>query len=806
MKSLSLRKLIFGLVSVAAASTTWASSPWLSLGASHACAVTTAGKVECWGKDDFGQLGDGTVGMPTLRPYAAEIANAHVNIAAVVTGDNHSCALKADGNVLCWGANNVGQLGSFSNTPSPSPVEVAYIGPNLDEVPATQLATGISHTCALTSTRRVLCWGEGSNGQLGNGLEMDSNVPVWVNGIDGTTLQAIAVAAGGHHSCALLANNTVHCWGFNSSGQLGIGNQLSKSGPTEVTSLAGKNVTSMAAGRVFTCALTSLGEVWCWGNNANGQVGVPAAGTFSLSPVMTLSTGVAEIAAGSVHACARMSSDNKLKCWGLNTQRQLGIMNDITNKTTPTDAIDIPPVRYVTIGGTGTAGSTCARRLLDDVTICWGDNANGQLGDGTTTDLQMNVIEMQVKVNDGNENFERVAVGGQHTCLIKSAQLFCWGQGTFGQLGDGQSGNSHENNPLPKKVSALNNVTMIAAGGTFTCAVATDSNNQNPGLYCWGAGSSGQVGNGQYNVINANPVLVSAIRNVSAVSAGAAHACAIATDSNDQNPGLYCWGWNFSGQLGDNSFADNATPARVLPLNNVSGVAAGHSHTCAFATDNNDQNLGLYCWGSNSQGQLSVGAVATKNPNPTLIPTLVNVSAFMAGGSHTCAKAVKNNQPGFYCWGGNASGQLGIGNFINTSTPTNALGISNVAQAISAGSAHGCTLAANNSGQNAGLYCWGNDDNGQLGDGTIGPNDPTPKIVPGLNKITAVATGQAHTCALAADANDRNPGLYCWGEDSRGQLGDGTVGPDNPVPTLVIPYTKSQINDVLFKSQFEPAQ
>lgn len=225
-----------------------------------ACALRSSGHVACWGGNDNGQLGDGTTTDRTSPVEVRDVTDA----TGVSAGGLFACALRRSGHVACWGAKGSGQLGDGSH-PSGSrltPVEVVGV------TDATAVRAGEAHACALRASGRVVCWGYNRDGRLGNGeTAWVQPTPVQVKGLR----DAVAVTAGGEHTCALRESGEVVCWGNNNAGQLGDRSTKDRKEPVEVDGLT--DATDVAAGGAHTCALRASGEVLCWGSNADGQLG-----------------------------------------------------------------------------------------------------------------------------------------------------------------------------------------------------------------------------------------------------------------------------------------------------------------------------------------------------------------------------------------------------------------------------------------------------------------------------------------------------------------------------------------------------
>jgi cysteine-rich repeat protein len=338
----------------------------------------------------------------------------------VAAGEAHTCAVKADGTAWCWGDNSAGQLGDGTTEDRATPVPVV----GLTDV--RQVAVGGSHGCAVSDTGAVWCWGRNGDGQLGDGTIIDAAEPQPVKNL----FDAVRLAAGSAHTCAITTGAGVWCWGRNDDGQLGDGTPVSRQEPTAVAVGAGLTAArEVAAGGRHSCAIHEDGTVWCWGDNAFGQLGT---GDFqpSLLPLAVGSGagfgGQAErITAGQAHTCA-LHGDGNPWCWGEGDQRRLGDGGS-QDQSAPVSVLDVGAALDVTAG----AAHTCAV-AQDGTPWCWGNGGEGRLGIGSTPP-QQNPTALGAPV-DGL----RVVAGARHGCALTVARaLLCWGDNAAGQLGDG---------------------------------------------------------------------------------------------------------------------------------------------------------------------------------------------------------------------------------------------------------------------------------------------------------------------------------------------------------------------------------
>lgn len=405
--------ILAGLIALAALSAGPGASPasavsvqQVSAGAFHTCALTTDGGVKCWGRNASGQLGDGT---KTDRLTPVDVAGLTSGVTAIALGFNHSCAITDAGALRCWGYNFWGQLGDGTTGDQDEPQDVIGLASGVTDVDA-----GGSHTCALTAGGGVKCWGYNLYGQVGDGTTLqhpENLTPADVTGLAGGVAD---VAVGENHSCAVTEVGALKCWGYNVRGQIGDGTTTNRPTPVDVSGLGGGVITA-DGGANHTCALLDTADAQCWGANDGGQLGD---GTMEdrLAPVEVagLGSAVAVLDAGFDHTCA-VTTEGGAKCWGNNFWGQLGD-GTAANSATPVDVTGL---------GSGVAGvspwfrHSCAS-LAGGGAMCWGNNSNGQLGDGTTTD-SFTPVAVQLDPLDGDgdgvpdvdDNCPNVSNGGQ---------------------------------------------------------------------------------------------------------------------------------------------------------------------------------------------------------------------------------------------------------------------------------------------------------------------------------------------------------------------------------------------------------
>ncbi|KAG5189785.1 regulator of chromosome condensation 1/beta-lactamase-inhibitor protein II, partial [Tribonema minus] len=365
-------------------------------GGTDTCAILNDSTVKCWGHGAWGQLGQGSLEDLLSPPRSVVNLGLGRTARAIAIGLEDTCTLLVDFTVKCWGKGDHGRLGQGSTTDLSSPPSSATnLGPGRK---AKAIATGEEHTCALLDDATIKCWGGGAEGQLGQGNTTDLSSPPSSAINLGLGRTAKAIATGGYHTCALLDHSTVKCWGYGASGQLGLHSHDSLSSPAnEAINLGlGRMAKAIATGTIFTCAILDDATVKCWGYGYYGQLGQGSTpDDVSSPPVSAINLGLGRtakaIATGYNHTCALLD-DSTVKCWGKGDFGQLGQGSTAHLSSPPVSAIHLGSNRTAKAIAAG-AEHTCA--LLDDSTVkCWGFGFFSQLGQGSTANLGDQPTEM----------------------------------------------------------------------------------------------------------------------------------------------------------------------------------------------------------------------------------------------------------------------------------------------------------------------------------------------------------------------------------------------------------------------------
>lgn len=566
----------------------------------------------------------------------------------------------------------------------------------------------------------------------------------------------VQVSVGAGHSCALVANGKLYCWGDNRHGQLGDGSQRSRQAAGVVE--GPDAIVAVSTGNAHSCAIDKRAQLWCWGDNRFGQLGLGPASLRKNTVTRPTRVGgisgkVRSVVAGERHTCA-VTRDNELFCWGDNHRSQLG-QPAPTIFPQPAQVQGVGRVKQVTLG----RAHTCVLRS-DQVVLCWGDNQQGQLG----TKLPSSRYRPARLAGMGKASV--LGSGGDRSCAASRAGVFCWGRGTGAAQGH-----------VVQRVSTVGDVQQLSVGASTSCLVDRQGR-----PFCWGRNDEGQLGDGSTRD-SMQPRPLAGLRKAIALSVGPRHSCAVGAQGK-----VFCWGSDGFAALGSPATRESSSSSdlrRTLMLTPAKGVAAGRKFACALGDSG-----GVFCWGDNSKGQLGTGAVAPYSAMPSRVKGIDDAVQVVAGAEHACALRKGGMMK---CWGSNLARQLGVPSFQNkiSREPITVTNIRDVVH-VAAGDAFGC--AVSRQGQ---VWCWGASGRGQLGhvSGGFAP-------VSGLRSAVRVYAGAEHACA-----KDRAGQLYCWGDNSKGQLGSngGARALSAPVPRAVAVRGISRVGEVALGERFSCA-
>jgi alpha-tubulin suppressor-like RCC1 family protein len=516
----------------------------ITAGGFHTCALLSGGDVQCWGDNFDGQVGDGT---NTDRLVPAQVVGLTRGATQISAGLSHTCALLGTTNdAACWGDGFHGQLGdgvfASTNIPVPylGPVQPPAGGPGTGPV---QVAAGYSHTCVSMTTGVVECFGSNEDGELGNGgggIADASAVPVLVIGL---TTGTQAVNEGGLSGCALTQALGVKCWGSADGNDFNL-----HTSAQDVTALP-NGVGLLGVGVADVCALSTAGALSCWGRNDDGEVGV---GDDVSHPTPQAVSGVAAatVVGGSLDTCA-IDIQGSAYCWGDNQHGQIGD-GTTTSRFTPTAVQKLPGhITQIANNGSLVTGRTCAV-VKKGKAFCWGDDTDGALGHNGSGQQSLPVSVLGLP----NADPVQLATGGAASCaLLAGGQVWCWGSNGSGELGNGSPFGSKSKKPVQVSLSGTA-IQLVGTAASFCALVATGD------VFCWGGGGLGELGNGATSDSNMPVQVVGLGSRAIEVSGVADSFCALLENPVD----VQCWGDNASGELGDGSTSSSDVPVSVQGL------------------------------------------------------------------------------------------------------------------------------------------------------------------------------------------------------------------------------------------------
>ena len=642
----------------------------------------------------------------------------------VATKSVHTCALKTDGRIFCWGLNYSRQLGREDNVIETQPVLVG------DRNDWNMVRTGGRHSCALDVAGALWCWGSNQDGNLATSDDPET-LEKCENNVAGnvtcTSAAPLAVApektwssisVGWQHTCGIDDEGHLYCWGKNTDGQTGNTNLINQTEPYLVSE---DQWLAVAAGLNATCGLKEDSSLHCWGSwhQAHLQSVVEAVGNDT--DWLTIAAG----GAYDVNAFCAIKNDASLWCFGDNHEGLLGLGENPLETDTPNRLTQIDKAISVSVGGSHACSVNDDNQLW-----CWGQNDQGQIGNNLVVGPS---AQFEPQLFDERQNWSQVTAGIAHNCaLTVEGKLFCWGRNHYGATGTSESAQlvtGWEILDVPEL-----SWNAVAAAGASSCALKVDRS-----LWCWGENGETPLGNTS-NFHLQTPAQVGVFQWES-LSAGERHACGIQGDRS-----LHCWGQNDAKQV-SSSDQDVLIAPHLVSDARWNAVSVGTDHACGIHEDGS-----IFCWGKNNAGQTGQAAGETTESPQTIVhePIFDQVSS---GANHTCAI---DAQKALYCWGKNDVGQLGIAHTVTEQThlPQQVVADSVTAfQDVAVGHDHACAID-----EEHGLWCWGKNDRGQCGVDAEENSMVSPIRVGNLNSWQTVAAGKNITCAIREGGS-----LFCWG-------------------------------------------
>ncbi|MBA3846689.1 MAG: hypothetical protein H0X45_08600, partial [Planctomycetes bacterium] len=674
----------------------------------------------------------------------------------VAVGEKHTVYLADDGTVWCWGDNANGQLGDGTTTRQLTAKRVS----DAAIVDIVAVAAGSFNTFALRADGTLWSWGRNTEGSLGrNSVDPQFTSPGLVLGL-AVGVRLKAVAAGDRHALALSDEGRVYVWGADNRGQMGDGGLANIAYMARDTGLTG--IKAVAAGADHSLVLTAGGKMKAWGAGTDGQIGDGGLGDRTVPTSVTMGTldFAMTIACGARHNVA-IYGNGTGHTWGDNADGQCGNGTQV-DLGTPSVGNVFGQCRAVSAG----ARHTLAQRLDGLLVVC-GDNSVGQLR--LTATIPRSLSPSGAGVTDG-----RALASGpmaMHTMLLRNnGRLSGFGAAANGQLGNGAITYAFATDATAYARWPVSKLTAVATGQYHSTGLKSDGT-----VWGWGAAHAGQVGDGGTTNRSA-PVLVTGIGPVCAIAAGADHgdfSVALRTDGS-----VVAWGANDDEEIGNPSAPSLPSPnphsASPLVVSNTSGnvsltcraIGAGDHHGLAVKQDGS-----VVAWGSDGDGQLGNGAATGDQEVPVTVTSLANVLAVAGGGGGGGAgfSLALRADGSVWAWGRGWSGELGNGLGTSSDVPVQVSVIGNII-AIAAGSFHAMALRSDGT-----VWCWGTNGNGALGDNTtvnrFSPVQVRVTATTFLTGIKAISGGAYHSVAAGSDGS-----IWTWGANYSYALGDLSTG------------------------------
>ena len=749
----------------------------LAAGGYHGLAITrNPGTVYVWGRNDDGQLGLGHYNNVTRNAQVMALPTS--SFTAVAGGLGHSLVLKMDGTVWAWGRNDFGQLGTGNTVSTNLPVQVG----GLNNIVA--IAAGKLHSMALDSNGRVWTWGYNNAGQLGQGTQDTSAhpTPTMVGGL--TSVVSISAHANSDSSYVIRSNGAVQCWGEGGNGQLGNGSTADFASPVSVLNLQITPPSGIGdPTNQPTVAITSPADgALISGENQLQITAVPQGGTVPYSVLFTVNGTMLGTVTNSPYSILWSGMTNGVYTLGATVVDSEGLSATSSPVQVTFDAVPVisqtptfnPPAGiYSDIQGILIQGADTNSVVRYTINGADPTASDPVLAAGEKLVVNQDTL-LKARLFIGTQNpgpvaaalyrigsFRRSIDGGATFALMCGGDgvVRSWGSNLFGELGLG----NEDVYSTPSMIAAVSNFVSVSAGENSSLAM-----NRSGTLYAWGANWGGQLGNGTANDTNVPVAVNGMLNNVRIARMGGGHALAVKTDGT-----VWTWGFNDSGQLGNGSYDYNEhfTPTVVSNLSSIVDAVAGSAHNLVL-----DTNGVVWGWGWNRSGQVGVPLDFDYEMVPVTVMT--GVRAIACGQKHSFA--IKTNGT-VWAWGNDVRGTLGIGptGTVND-TPTQVLNLPTNIVALAAGSFH--SMALDSEGN---VWTWGFNSGGQLGIGVAdGDSHPYPAVLTSLSGVVEIGCANKSCYAIKADGS-----VWVWGDNTDGALGYITALSYDPTPTKLVGWT-----------------